>query len=161
MIEPVNRMFRFFYALETFYHYAGGNPLLPTCTHWDSSHQITLLDNRVYAIFSPHFPNNYLNYLSCNWFIQTESDHLVHFAVKSLNLSETGDWLYIGDGNVPKENTLVELDVTIKNALGVTSKTNNVWVMFQSDDRVTAPRGFFLGVSRIKNTGTLLFLLID
>ena len=81
--------------------------------------------------------------------------------MKSLNLSDTGDWLYIGDGIVPQENTLVKLDVTIQNALGVTSKTNNVWVTFQSDSNTTAPWGFFLGVLRIKNTGTFLFSVID
>ncbi|XP_070562740.1 uncharacterized protein [Ptychodera flava] len=103
----------------------------------------------VITLTSPNYPKDYDNNIYCEWTITAAENFVVIVYLGDLNTENEYDWLDIGEGSTPTDDSRVfhmsGLDRPIEYWH---SDSNQVWITFTSDYSNTA-KGFYVWITAI------------
>ncbi|XP_071942998.1 hyalin-like [Antedon mediterranea] len=101
--------------------------------------------NVSYSFTSPNYPNNYQNYLNCEWTVSTSSEFVILLQFNDFQLEYGYDYLYVGF-----EENSYEYTFTGSSIHSIISENSTLWIRFYTDYSVTY-RGFNATVTALTN----------
>ncbi|XP_072029566.1 dorsal-ventral patterning tolloid-like protein 1 [Amphiura filiformis] len=84
-------------------------------------------------ITSPGFPQYYPNYFECVWTVTVPKGRHVGVGFEYFSLEKGADFLEIGDGSSPGDDTVDKLTGNTIPTSAVTTSSNKAWLRFTSD----------------------------
>ncbi|XP_038048814.1 uncharacterized protein LOC119722655 [Patiria miniata] len=94
----------------------------------------TVKTNTLLGFESVGYPNRYDNYQDCTWFFTCSPGKVMFAYLRKAGLEDGYDWLVVGDGGDPMNETSVLQQVTGKaEEISLFSEDNMMWMTFNSD----------------------------